>query len=81
MRIAATVMAIQGRTSISLGTSILKMKAGSAPSNGWNGRSSAGSTVRACRKSPVTLFELIIELKNLEKEERRRRRLPPQMIT
>ncbi len=27
------------------------------------------------RKSPVTLFELIIELKNLEKEERRRRRL------
>ena len=29
------------------------------------------------RKSPVTLFELIIELKNLEKEERRRRRLPP----
>ena len=29
------------------------------------------------RKSPVTLFELIIELKNIEKEERRRRRLPP----
>jgi len=29
------------------------------------------------RKSPVTLFELIIELKNLEKAERRRRRLPP----
>jgi len=29
------------------------------------------------RKRPVTLFELIIELKNLEKEERRRRRLPP----
>lgn len=29
------------------------------------------------RKSPVTLFELIIELKNLEKEERRRHRLPP----
>lgn len=29
------------------------------------------------RKSPFTLFELIIELKNLEKEERRRRRLPP----
>jgi segregation and condensation protein A len=27
------------------------------------------------RKSPVTLFELIIELKNIEKEERRRRRL------
>jgi segregation and condensation protein A len=27
------------------------------------------------RKSPVTLFELIIELKNREKEERRRRRL------
>ena len=27
------------------------------------------------RRSPVTLFELIIELKNLEKEERRRRRL------
>ncbi|MCK9579047.1 MAG: segregation/condensation protein A [Methanoregula sp.] len=27
------------------------------------------------RKSPVTLFELIIELKNLEKEERRRRRM------
>jgi segregation and condensation protein A len=27
------------------------------------------------RKSPVTLFELIIELKNLEKEERRRKRL------
>jgi len=27
------------------------------------------------RKSPVTLFELIIELKNLEKAERRRRRL------
>ncbi len=27
------------------------------------------------RKSPVTLFELIVELKNLEKEERRRRRL------
>jgi len=27
------------------------------------------------RKSPVTLFELIIQLKNLEKEERRRRRL------
>ncbi|MGD1005108.1 MAG: ScpA family protein [Methanoregulaceae archaeon] len=26
------------------------------------------------RKSPVTLFELIIELKNIEKEERRRRR-------
>ncbi|MFA5331690.1 MAG: segregation/condensation protein A [Methanoregula sp.] len=29
------------------------------------------------RKSPVTLFELIIELKNLEKEERRRRRFAP----
>jgi len=29
------------------------------------------------RKRPVTLFELIIELKNLEKEERRRRRIPP----
>jgi len=29
------------------------------------------------RRSPVTLFELIIELKNIEKEERRRRRLPP----
>ncbi|MCX6688462.1 MAG: segregation/condensation protein A [Methanoregula sp.] len=29
------------------------------------------------RKSPVTLFELIIELKNIEKEERRRRRLAP----
>ncbi len=29
------------------------------------------------RKSPVTLFELIIELKNIEKAERRRRRLPP----
>lgn len=28
------------------------------------------------RKSPITLFELIIELKNLEKEERRRHRLP-----
>ena len=27
------------------------------------------------RKSPVTLFELIIQLKNLEKEERRRRKL------
>ncbi len=27
------------------------------------------------RKSPVTLFELIIELKNLEKEERRRRKM------
>jgi segregation and condensation protein A len=27
------------------------------------------------RKSPVTLFELIIELKNIEKEERRRRRV------
>ena len=27
------------------------------------------------RKSPVTLFELILELKNIEKEERRRRRL------
>jgi segregation and condensation protein A len=27
------------------------------------------------RKSPVTLFELIVELKNIEKEERRRRRL------
>ncbi|MFA4877609.1 MAG: segregation/condensation protein A [Methanoregula sp.] len=27
------------------------------------------------RKSPVTLFELIIELKNIEKEERRRRRM------
>ena len=27
------------------------------------------------RRSPVTLFELIIELKNMEKEERRRRRL------
>ncbi len=27
------------------------------------------------RKSPITLFELIIELKNIEKEERRRRRL------
>jgi segregation and condensation protein A len=27
------------------------------------------------RQSPVTLFELIIELKNLEKEERRRRRI------
>ena len=27
------------------------------------------------RKSPITLFELIIELKNLEKEERRRRRI------
>jgi segregation and condensation protein A len=33
---------------------------------------------KSLRKSPVTLFELIIELKNLEKEERRRRRLPPQ---
>ena len=32
---------------------------------------------KSLRKSPVTLFELIIELKNLEKEERRRRRLPP----
>lgn len=32
---------------------------------------------KSMRKSPVTLFELIIELKNLEKEERRRRRLPP----
>ena len=31
---------------------------------------------KSLRKSPVTLFELIIELKNLEKEERRRRRLP-----
>ncbi len=29
------------------------------------------------RKSPVTLFELIIELKNIEKAERRRRRLTP----
>jgi segregation and condensation protein A len=29
------------------------------------------------RKRPFTLFELIIELKNIEKEERRRRRLPP----
>lgn len=29
------------------------------------------------RKSPVTLFELIIELKNIEKAERRRQRLPP----
>jgi segregation and condensation protein A len=29
------------------------------------------------RKSPVTLFELIIELKNIEKGERRRRRLAP----
>jgi segregation and condensation protein A len=28
------------------------------------------------RKSPITLFELISELKNIEKEERRRRRLP-----
>jgi segregation and condensation protein A len=27
------------------------------------------------RKSPITLFELIIELKNIEKEERRRRRM------
>ena len=27
------------------------------------------------RKSPVTLFELIVELKNIEKEERRRRRI------
>ncbi|ABS56698.1 chromosome segregation and condensation protein ScpA [Methanoregula boonei 6A8] len=32
---------------------------------------------KSLRKSPVTLFELIIELKNLEKEERRRRRMPP----
>jgi segregation and condensation protein A len=32
---------------------------------------------KSLRKSPITLFELIIELKNLEKEERRRRRLPP----
>ena len=32
---------------------------------------------KSLRKSPVTLFELIIEAKNLEKEERRRRRLPP----
>ncbi|MEN6396636.1 MAG: ScpA family protein [Methanoregula sp.] len=32
---------------------------------------------KTLRKRPVTLFELIIELKNLEKEERRRRRLPP----
>ena len=32
---------------------------------------------KSLRKSPVTLFESIIELKNLEKEERRRRRLPP----
>jgi segregation and condensation protein A len=31
------------------------------------------------RKSPVTLFELIIELKNIEKEERRRRRLTDTM--
>ncbi len=30
------------------------------------------------RKSPVTLFELIIELKNIEKAERRRRRLTPE---
>lgn len=30
---------------------------------------------KSMRKSPVTLFELIIELKNIEKEERRRRRL------
>ena len=30
------------------------------------------------RKSPVTLFELIIELKNIEKAERRRRRLVPE---
>jgi len=29
------------------------------------------------RKSPVTLFELIVELKNIEKEERRKRRLAP----
>lgn len=29
------------------------------------------------RKSPVTLFELITELKNIEKEERRRRRMSP----
>jgi segregation and condensation protein A len=27
------------------------------------------------RKSPITLFELITELKNIEKEERRRRRM------
>ncbi len=33
---------------------------------------------KSLQKSPVTLFELIIELKNLEKEERRRHRLPPQ---
>ncbi|MFZ0004336.1 MAG: segregation/condensation protein A [Methanoregula sp.] len=33
---------------------------------------------KSLRRSPITLFELIIELKNLEKEERRRRRLPPQ---
>jgi len=30
---------------------------------------------KSMRKSPVTLFELIIELKNIEKEERRRRRM------
>ncbi|MCK7490363.1 MAG: hypothetical protein MZU79_09360 [Anaerotruncus sp.] len=27
------------------------------------------------RQSPITLFELITELKNIEKEERRRRRM------
>lgn len=30
---------------------------------------------KSMRKSPITLFELIIELKNIEKEERRRRRM------
>jgi segregation and condensation protein A len=30
---------------------------------------------KSMRKSPITLFELITELKNIEKEERRRRRM------
>jgi segregation and condensation protein A len=30
---------------------------------------------KSMRKSPITLFELIIELKNIEKEDRRRRRM------
>jgi segregation and condensation protein A len=70
------------RISISQEILTSKTKAGLGPSSSWSGKFSAGSTGsrldrKSLRKSPVTLFELIIELKNLEKEERRRRRLPP----
>ena len=36
---------------------------------------------KSMRKSPITLFELITELKNIEKEERRRRRMATAITT